>query len=64
LSRFKSSNGALGIEPGCVYDNSVDDRDAHLVLRATDGHIARRYCEPPAWSAPIISRLSRGDAEP
>jgi predicted ABC-type ATPase len=42
-----------------VYDNSVDDRDAQLVLRATNGQVARQYVEPPAWSAPIMSRLAR-----
>jgi len=47
-----------------VYDNSVDDRDAQLMLRATNGQIARQYGEPPSWSAPIISRLTRSSAEP
>lgn len=42
-----------------IYDNSVDDRDAQLVLRATNGQVARQYVEPPAWSAPIMSRLAR-----
>ena len=44
-----------------IYDNSVDDREAQLVLRATNGHIARQYGEPPAWSAPIVARLTRSD---
>jgi predicted ABC-type ATPase len=47
-----------------VYDNSVDDRDAQLVLRATNGHIARQYVEPPTWSEPIMSRLTGGAAGP
>lgn len=47
-----------------VYDNSVDDRDAQLVLRASNGHIARQYGEPPSWSVPIITRLIRGTDEP
>jgi predicted ABC-type ATPase len=46
-----------------VYDNSVDDRDAQLVLRTT-GQIARQYGEPPTWSAPIVTRLVRGTDEP
>lgn len=47
-----------------VYDNSVDDRDAQLVLRATNGHIARQYVEPPKWSEPIMSRLTGRAAGP
>jgi predicted ABC-type ATPase len=47
-----------------VYDNSVDDRDAQLVLRASTGRIARQYGEPPTWSSPIITRLVRGTDEP
>jgi predicted ABC-type ATPase len=47
-----------------VYDNSVDDRDAQLVLRATSGRIARQYVDAPTWSEPIITRLIRSPAEP
>ncbi len=39
-----------------IYDNSVDERDAELVVRASEGRVARRYVEPPAWalvSAPV-----------
>lgn len=41
-----------------VYDNSVDDRDAHLVLRAADGHIVKSYGDSPAWAGPILERLA------
>lgn len=41
-----------------VYDNSVDDRDAQLVLRAAAGRVLRTYVEPPAWTAPIVERLA------
>jgi len=41
-----------------VYDNSVDDRDAQLVIRAADGRVVRKYVEPPRWTSPIIERLS------
>jgi predicted ABC-type ATPase len=40
-----------------LYDNSVDDRDAQLVVRVAQGRIVRRYAESPPWSAPIIGRL-------
>jgi predicted ABC-type ATPase len=41
-----------------LYDNSVDDREAALVLRATEGHVARTYGAPRPWMAPILERLS------
>jgi predicted ABC-type ATPase len=44
-----------------IYDNSVDDRDAQLVLRAADGRVVRAYAAPAAWSAPIVERLSPDD---
>jgi predicted ABC-type ATPase len=40
-----------------LYDNSVDDREAQLVVRAADGRLERQYAEPPAWAAP--SRLAQ-----
>ncbi len=42
-----------------IYDNSVDDCDAQLVLRAANGDVARQYGEPPTWSQPIVTRLTR-----
>src|SRR5678815_764777 len=36
-----------------LYDNSVDDRDAQLVLRASEGRVVRKYVESPPWTAPI-----------
>jgi predicted ABC-type ATPase len=42
-----------------LYDNSVDDRDAQLVLRASRGHVTRTYLEPPAWTAPFVERLAQ-----
>jgi len=41
-----------------LYDNSVDDRDAQLVIRAAEGAIVRRYVEAPAWTKPIVEVLS------
>jgi len=40
-----------------VYDNSVDDRDAQLVLRAAEGHVVRAYADAPIWAGPILERL-------
>ncbi|HYQ05337.1 MAG TPA: zeta toxin family protein [Polyangiaceae bacterium] len=41
-----------------VYDNSVDDRDAELVLRAADGRVVKEYGQAPAWAEPILERLN------
>lgn len=41
-----------------LYDNSVDDRDAKLVVRASAGRVVKTYVEPPPWMAPIVQRLS------
>ena len=41
-----------------VYDNSVDDRDAQLVLRAADGRVVKAYGEAPTWAEPILERLT------
>lgn len=42
-----------------VYDNSVDDRDAQLVLRAAEGRVVKAYGDAPAWSGPIVERLAQ-----
>lgn len=42
-----------------IYDNSVDDRDAQLIVRASAGRVIRTYVEPLPWMAPIVQRLSR-----
>lgn len=41
-----------------VYDNSVDDRDAQLVLRAAEGRVVKAYGDAPAWAGPIVERLA------
>jgi len=37
---------------------SVDGRDAQLVLRAADGRVVKAYRDAPAWSEPIVERLT------
>ena len=49
---------AAEVDRVCAYDNSVDNRDAQLVIRASAGSVARMYVEPPIWMAPIVQRLS------
>lgn len=41
-----------------LYDNSVDDRAAQLVLRATAGTVARQYGPARPWMAPILAELT------
>jgi predicted ABC-type ATPase len=40
-----------------LYDNSVDDRDAELVIRASEGRLVKTYVEPPGWAVPIVERF-------
>lgn len=40
-----------------IYDNSVEDAEAKLVLRASEGKIIRIYQEPPHWMSPIMAEL-------
>lgn len=40
-----------------LYDNSVEDAEARLVLRASEGKVIRIYQEPPQWMSPIITEL-------
>lgn len=42
-----------------VYDNSVEDQAAHLILRANAGTLARRYGPGRPWMASIIAELSQ-----
>ena len=38
-----------------VYDNSIDDADAHLLFRMTDGRLFKRYSDDiPLWAQTII----------
>jgi predicted ABC-type ATPase len=41
-----------------LYDNSVDDRQAELVVRASAGRVVKAYVPPPPWMGPIVQRLS------
>ena len=41
-----------------LYDNSIDAREAQLVIRASEGRLVRKYTETPAWTAPIIDTLT------
>lgn len=47
-----------------VYDNSVDDRDAQLILHAADGRIAKAYGDAPAWAGPILEPLAPFEVSP
>jgi predicted ABC-type ATPase len=43
-----------------LYDNSEENADPLLTLRAHDGRIAREYDEPMEWMAPIVTALAPG----
>lgn len=42
-------------------NNSVDDRDAQLVLRVAEGRVAKAYGDVPARAGPILERLTPRD---
>lgn len=41
-----------------VYDNSTDDREAQLILRASEGKLVKAYQTIPEWMTPIVESLS------
>jgi predicted ABC-type ATPase len=43
-----------------LYDNSVEDAEPSLVLRAAKGKIIRQYHPVPAWMRPIADVLEAG----
>lgn len=43
-----------------LYDNSIDDAEPRLLLRAADGVVQKRYADAPQWAAPILARLAAG----
>jgi predicted ABC-type ATPase len=45
-----------------LYDNSVDEADARLVLRASGGSIERQYGDLVPWMVPIVARLAAGSS--
>ncbi len=40
-----------------VYDNSIEDTEARLLFRMSNGELAKRYVEElPSWAAPILPK--------
>jgi predicted ABC-type ATPase len=60
---FRSIANCAAIAPWAdrlyLYDNSVEDAEARLVLRATEGKVIRMYQEPPPWMQPIVADLKQ-----
>lgn len=42
-----------------VYDNSIDDADARLCARTTDGQLRKVYGQLPEWVADAVEGLPR-----
>jgi len=41
-----------------IYDNSIDNQDAHLIFRSVDGYFAKQYSESiPEWAKTIKNKL-------
>lgn len=44
-----------GADRTYIYDNSVDDADARLLFRMTDGQLFKQYTDDiPEWAMPIL----------
>lgn len=40
-----------------VYDNSIEDAEARLLFRLSDGELVKRYVDDlPAWASPILPK--------
>ena len=40
-----------------VYDNSIEDAEARLLFRLSDGKLAKRYVDDlPVWASPILPK--------
>jgi predicted ABC-type ATPase len=62
ISRYaKSIANAVAAAPNVdrfyLYDNSLDQVDARLVFRASDGKVAKTYFDVPDWAQPIYRAL-------
>lgn len=63
ISRYDKSIVNCGIATAFanrtyIYDNSIDDREALLLFRASEGHLTKQYTEAiPQWALPIYNQL-------
>jgi predicted ABC-type ATPase len=43
-----------------VYDNSIDNENAHLLFRTADGHFAKQYVDSiPEWAETIFTSINK-----
>lgn len=40
-----------------LFDNSIEEKNATLIFRASEGCLTKQYCDFPDWSLPIIKKL-------
>ena len=51
---------ATKVDRTYLYDNSIDDAEQQLLIRLSDGLIAKRYVnEPPEWAKQIIQEQTK-----
>lgn len=66
ISRYNKSIGnCIAVAPHVdrlyVYDNSIEDSDARLLFRLSNGELAKRYVEElPDWAKPIYFQAEMG----
>lgn len=62
ISRYhKSIANCIALAPYVdrlyVYDNSIEDAEARLLFRLSDGQLVKRYVDDlPVWASPILPR--------
>lgn len=54
VSRYARSNAQLArlvaiCDRAYIYDNSIEDEEARLIVRFADGVSRKSYAEPPLW---------------
>ena len=67
ISRYQKSvlnckHIATKVDRTYLYDNSIENAEARLLLRFTYGKIAKRYTEElPEWAKQIINEQTKND---
>lgn len=65
ISRYdKSIANCIALAPYVdrlyVYDNSIEDAEARILFRLSDGVLVKRYVDDlPAWAAPIFPKKDK-----
>jgi predicted ABC-type ATPase len=50
---------ALELDRLYVYDNSIENKEAKLLFRASNGKLTKKYCEVNDWAKIIFNQLEK-----